>query len=475
MRSHAVVCADKVCHVHAEELVLMTLDAIHARRHALHAIWVHGVWVHELGAGSPAACRGVHVRHVLDVGRELLVRMGRVVLIARLAHVLAGRGPCLCLGVCVCSLRIGLGLELSLGLHLVLHVCLELLIGVDRGGLVGHVVLLLVLGTHGLWLWLRLVRLLFFWRGVVVVVVVVVLLVVMQVFVIVAFCIELVIAKLIDDGGWGSERQSFDLDRAPLPWLVHGSELGRQASHGTAPRARRPGRERPLGCHARRRRRLALADDAPALVNQTVVVPVAEVDAVPAQLFRGICAQGDGEGRHIRGPGRPAVRFEVVNLSACIGKRHLGFPAAVVGARIAAQDLNLPVLLARAVGLVAPVAVRIGNVAEQLLRVRVEERRGGQRRVGGGHGVGVAAGGVNVVELAQALLGEQALADVLVEGVELLLARRGNGPRLGCGEGRRREEGRGRGQDVQTQRGEVERVRVEVEEGRARGLCAASC
>jgi hypothetical protein len=184
---------------------------------------------------------------------------------------------------------------------------------------------------------------------------------------------------------------------------------------------------------------------------------------VAAQLFCGVDAQVDGEGRHIRDPRRPAVRLEVVNLSSCIRERHFRLTSAVVGACIAAQDLNLPVLLPRAVALVDPVAERVGDVAEQLLRVGVEERRGGQRRVRGGRGVGVAAGGVELVDLAQALLGQQALADLLVQRVELLLARRGDGPRLGGGEGRRREERRRRGQDVQTQCGEVERVRVEVE------------
>jgi hypothetical protein len=101
----------------------------------------------------------------------------------------------------------------------------------DRSWLVGHVVMLQVLGTHGLWLWL--VQLVLFGRGVVVEI---------EIFVVVAFRIELVVAGLVDDGRRGSERQAFHLDWAALSRLVDCSELRRQASHGTAPRARRPAR-----------------------------------------------------------------------------------------------------------------------------------------------------------------------------------------------------------------------------------------
>lgn len=82
---------------------------------------------------------------------------------------------------------------------------------------------------------------------------------------------------------------------------------------------------------------------------------------------------------------------------------------------------------------------------------------------------------VDLVDLALPLLGQQPLAHLLVQRIELLLAGRGDRPRLGSGEGRVGEESRGRGQDVQAQRGEVKGVGVEVEEAGAGRLCAACC
>jgi hypothetical protein len=63
MRSHPIVGPHEARHVHAEELVLVGLDAVHA----VHAVRIHGVRVHELRAGATAAGRRVHVRHVLHV------------------------------------------------------------------------------------------------------------------------------------------------------------------------------------------------------------------------------------------------------------------------------------------------------------------------------------------------------------------------------------------------------------------------
>ena len=83
------------------------------------------------------------------------------------------------------------------------------------------------------------------------------------------------------------------------------------------------------------------------------------------------------------------------------------------------------------------------------------------------------AGGVDLVDLALALVGKQALAHAAIESVQLLLARRRNGPRFGCREGLRRKQRGWRGQDVQAQRWEVERVGVELEEAGAGGLDAA--
>jgi hypothetical protein len=157
----------------------------------------------------------------------------------------------------------------------------------------------------------------------------------------------------------------------------------------------------------------------------------------------------------------------MLNLAAGVLELHLGLAAAVVGAGVAAQNLRLPALLARLIRLAAPVAVGVGDVAEQLLRVRVEQRRRGQRRGGVG-----GARRVDVADLAQALLGQQAFADLPVERLELLRAGRSRGPRVGRRKGRRREERRGRRQNLEAQRGEVERVGVEVEQGGARRLCA---
>jgi hypothetical protein len=106
------------------------------------------------------------------------------------------------------------------------------------------------------------------------------------------------------------------------------------------------------------------------------------------------------------------------------------------------------VLLAGLVRLVLPMVVSVSDVVEQLLRVRVKQRRGGQRRVGTRRGVRV-AGGVDLVDLALALVGKQALADAAIESFKLLRAWRRNGPRFGGREGLRREQRGGRRQDVQ--------------------------
>ena len=262
---------------------------------------------------------------------------------------------------------------------------------------------------------------------------------------------------------------SVHLDRAALAGPVHCSKrLCRQASHGTASRV-----WQLLLCSHARCRGPALPHDRPPLVDEAVKVPIAVVHALLAELSRRLSTERDADGREVGRARGPSVRLQVVDLAASILELHLDLPAGIVGASIAAQNLNLPVLLARLVRLVGPMVVGVGDVVEQLLRVGVEQRRGGQRRVGGRRGVREAAGGVDLVDLALSLVGKQALSHAAVEGVELLLGGRRDGPRLGGGEGRGREESRGRGQDVQTQRREVERVRVKVEEAASGGFVAA--
>jgi hypothetical protein len=132
-----------------------------------------------------------------DMRRELLVLMRGVILVAGLVHVLSCC-PCLRLGLSMSlCISLGLHLRLSLGLrnvHLVLHVCLDLLCVVERCRLKGHVVLLLVvLGwevlrmlVHGVVLGRRVV-------------------IKTEIFVIIAFGIQMVIVLFIDDGRRCSE------------------------------------------------------------------------------------------------------------------------------------------------------------------------------------------------------------------------------------------------------------------------------
>lgn len=72
--------------------------------------------------------------------------------------------------------------------------------------------------------------------------------------------------------------------------------------------------------------------------------------------------------------------------------------------------------------------VGIGDVAEELLRIGVKQRRGGQRRVGSRRGVRVAACRVDLVDLALSLVGKQALTHAAIECIELLLAGWCDGP-----------------------------------------------
>jgi hypothetical protein len=103
---------------------------------------------------------------------------------------------------------------------------------------------------------------------------------------------------------------------------------------------------------------------------------------VPAQFFRCIYSQINSNGRDVRYPRSPAVRFEIVNLPACILKLHFSFTSPIIGSRIASEDFNLPVLLSRTLALVHPVTEGVCDVAEQLLWVGVKERGCRQRRVG---------------------------------------------------------------------------------------------
>jgi hypothetical protein len=103
---------------------------------------------------------------------------------------------------------------------------------------------------------------------------------------------------------------------------------------------------------------------------------------VPAQFFRSVRSQIDSDGRHVRCPRSPAVRLEIVNLPACILKLHFGFTPPIIRSRIASEDLNLPVLLSRALALVHPVTEGVCDVAEKLLWVGIKEWGRRQRRVG---------------------------------------------------------------------------------------------
>jgi hypothetical protein len=430
--SHArgVVIRSHEAHVQPQELVLVVLEALHARCHiqgAVHAVWLHGVWVHHLQARASAALCGPHVAvDLLDVRRHLLV-VRAVGLVARLVHVLASGGPGLRVGVCLC-------LHLRRG-EVHRHVRLQLL---------GRVYLVLQV-----LLWGALHHRAVVWRRVLFEIDVVV----------VAIGVYLVTLA-------GGKRHRFGFDGTAPPRLACGGERAwRQTSARTASRRHVTARQRLLRGHTSASP--ALADETAPLVDQAVVVPAAKVHSVLAQLRRGAGAQIDGDGRGLGGARRPAGRLEMLNLAAGVLELHLGLAAAVVGAGVAAQNLRLPALLARLIRLAAPVAVGVGDVAEQLLRVRVEQRRRGQRRGGVG-----GARRVDVADLAQALLGQQAFADLPVERLELLRAGRSRGPRVGRRKGRRREERRGRRQNLEAQRGEVERVGVEVEQGGARRLCA---
>jgi hypothetical protein len=154
-----------------------------------------------------------------DMGRELLMWVRGVVLVAGLVHVLSCCSPGLCLGMSM-SLSISLSLHLRLGLglrhvHLVLHVCLDLLCVVEGCRLEGHVVLLLLLVVLG-WEVLRmLVHRVVLGRRVVIKT---------EIFVIIALGIQVVIVVFIDDRRRRGEGQSFDLDRTAWPRLVDRGE-----------------------------------------------------------------------------------------------------------------------------------------------------------------------------------------------------------------------------------------------------------
>lgn len=70
-RAHSIGWPNKAScskrHVHPHEMVLVSLEAFHARRHAHDCVWVHCVLIHELYARSATTRRRVHARDVLNV------------------------------------------------------------------------------------------------------------------------------------------------------------------------------------------------------------------------------------------------------------------------------------------------------------------------------------------------------------------------------------------------------------------------
>lgn len=406
------------------------LEPVQALRHAHGARQPRGQHVLvEQDRGAATRGGGAQVLGVGRVRRDVLV-VRRVGLVAGGVHVLARGGPGLGLGL---GVGVGVGVDRGLGLGLRdVHGGLHVGVVVERGGLEG-VVLQLVLGVEV--------------EGVVVVV---------------ALGVDLV-AFAVDGGGGGEGHSGLGLDGA----AVAGPGGGRVGLRGLAGERGAAGvGQLLLGGHACGGGAGVAHDGAP-LVDEAVKVPVAEVDALRGQLLGGVGAQGNDDGGVVGGAAGP----EAVELAAGVLELQVGVAAGGVGAGVAAQDLELPVLVAGGVGLQHPVVVGVGDVAEELLRVGVAQRRGGQRRGrGGGVLVVGVVGGVQLVQLALALQGQQALAHAAVEGVELLLGGRRQRPRLGGGEGRRREQRRRGGQHVQAQGGEVERVGVEVEEAGARGL-----
>ena len=186
-----------------------------------------------------------------------------------------------------------------------------------------------------------------------------------------------------------------------------------------------------------------------------------------AKLFHRFGAEAEGDGRSFGGTGYPPAGLEIVNLSPRVLEIDLGIPTQIIGPCVGAQNFYVPVFLAHRFRLARPVVVRVCYVAKQLLRVGVEERRGGKGRVATRGRGGGRASRVCLVDLALALVCQQAVAHLAVQGLELLLARRADGPRLAGCKGGGREEGRGRWEDLQTQAGEGKGVGVEVEEGGA--------
>ena len=297
---------------------------------------------------------------MLQVRRELMLLM-RTEVLARLVHVLAS---------CCPRLRLSLGLRnLSLGEVLGgLHVGLELLRGMWRRRLERRSVMMLGL-MHRLALDLMHVV---HW-------VFVINRVGSQVnffVIIIALCIDLVVA--VERGRGTKGHRGLYFDGTALPGLVDRGKLWWQTGHGAATRAALTG-QWLLGSQAGDGR-LVLAYGSAPLVDEAVIVPVAVVHTVLCKLTCRVGAQVDADGRHVGGARGPAARLQVVNLPACVLELDLCFTSPVMGTGIAAENLNLPVLLPRLVRVLGPVVEGIGNVAKETLGVVVEEGRCGQGR-----------------------------------------------------------------------------------------------